>query len=189
MKVVTILGSPRIDGNTETVLKMVEDELVKKGHEVDRVNVTEYELDGCYECFMCKENPDDPHCAKEDDVDQIFRRMKASDVILLASPLFCWDFPAQMKPIFDRSLCMVDWCGSEKHKSRIEGRGIALLVTCAGPVEDNADCIQTVFERYARWTKTNVKGKWIVPFCSEPSELPAGVSEKAKQFASEITAG
>ena len=188
MKVITILGSPKINGNTETVLEWVEAELKNHGHEIDRVNVNQYDLDGCVECFLCRESAELEGCVVKDDVDRILTRMVESDAIVLASPLFCWGFTAQIKPIIDRSVCMVEGYGGEKHTSLIEGKNIGLLVTCGGPIEGNADIIQTVFERYAKYTRTHVAGKCIIPGCTTPDELGDDAKEKAKMFASEIVA-
>jgi len=48
MKVVTILGSPKKEGNTAKVLGLFE-ELIVEGHEVDRVNIAACDVKGCLE--------------------------------------------------------------------------------------------------------------------------------------------
>ena len=58
MKVVTVLGSPRPEGNTATVLSWVEDALRQMGHEVERIDVNKFTVTGCVECQRCQFEPD-----------------------------------------------------------------------------------------------------------------------------------
>ncbi len=39
MQITTILGSPRKNGNTATVLELFEELMAQQGHEVDRINI------------------------------------------------------------------------------------------------------------------------------------------------------
>jgi len=71
MKIITILGSPRKKGNTAKVLSMFEDK-VKKNHEVEHINITQYKVDGCLGCYKCKEKKDEPGCVQKDDALTIF---------------------------------------------------------------------------------------------------------------------
>jgi multimeric flavodoxin WrbA len=43
MKVATLMGSPRKKGNTARVLEFFENLLKKTGHEIDRINIVDYE--------------------------------------------------------------------------------------------------------------------------------------------------
>ena len=85
MKVISILGGPRKKGNTANVLAWVEEELNSLGHEVDRVNVVDYKVNGCLSCYRCQEMPDVPGCVQRDDAVAIFERMIAADAVLFTS--------------------------------------------------------------------------------------------------------
>ena len=50
----TILGSPRRHGNTAKALGWVEEQLRADGHEVDHINILDYNVGGCRECLVCK---------------------------------------------------------------------------------------------------------------------------------------
>ena len=54
MRVMTILGSPRRNGNTAMVLGWVEDHFRAAGHQIDSANMLDYEVGGCSECMSCK---------------------------------------------------------------------------------------------------------------------------------------
>jgi hypothetical protein len=47
MRVMTILGSPRRQGNTAKVLGWIEDQLRAAGRQVDAANILDYHVQGC----------------------------------------------------------------------------------------------------------------------------------------------
>ncbi len=183
MKITTILGSPRKNGNTAKVLEWVEEELRSLGHEVDRIDLIDLQIAGCRECYECRECLDEAGCAQIDDADEVFLRMIASDAIVLASPLFSWDFAAQMKALIERFFCLVSGYGGDGWKSQVQGRRFGLVVTAAGPVEGNMDLIQEVFRRTVNWIRGVNAAQLLVPWCSTPEELKPEIRDQAKTFA------
>ncbi len=185
MKILTILGSPRIKGNTATVLQRFE-ELLPEPHRVDRVNLVSKKYQGCIGCGACRKVKDQPGCVQKDDVPGIIEQMRASDLIVYASPLYCWGFSAQMKALLDRHYCLVKSIGTDRMHSLLAGKKTALLVTCGGAVEENADCIQTIFDRMNRYIGCHILGKYIVPFCIVPEEMATKAEETAQRMVGEL---
>lgn len=185
MKVTTILGSPKRKGNTAKVLGLFE-ELVAQEHEVDRINIADFEVRGCLGCGACQKVTDEPGCVQKDDAVALFERMLGSDAVIYASPLYCWNFPSQMKAFIDRHFCLVTGYGGPDYKSLIEGKRTALLVTCSGPVENNADLIQETFDRFSNYARCDAVGKYIVPFCTTPDSLGDEAKVAAKKMAGDI---
>jgi multimeric flavodoxin WrbA len=185
MKILTILGSPRKHGNTATVLKQFED-LVAPVHQVERINITDYTINGCLGCNACQGNIDEPGCVQKDDAIAIFNRMLAADAIIYATPLYAWSFSAQMKALIDRHYCLVKWGDYQIAHSLVTGKQVALLVTCAGPVEDNADLIQEMFDRAMAHVRCQVIGKYVVPYCTTPDELGDEGAKVAREMATDI---
>ncbi len=144
MKILAILGSPKKSGNTAKVLSMFE-EKVGPDHEVERIHITQYKVGGCLGCYQCHEKRDEPGCVQKDDALLIFDKMIKADAIVYASPLYCWSFTSQLKPLIDRHVCLVTDFGTPDHDSFISGKPTALLVTCAGPIEGNCDAIRSIF--------------------------------------------
>jgi len=186
MKIITIFGSPRKDGNTAKVLSMFEDK-VGKDHEVERINITQYKVGGCLGCYKCQEKKGEPGCVQKDDALTIFEKMIQADAIVYASPLYCWSFTSQMKPLIDRHFCLVTDYGTPDHDSLISGKPAALLVTCAGPVEDNCDAIQSIFTGFTDYAKLMAKGNFILPFCTTPDAIGDKGAELAGNLAKSIT--
>jgi multimeric flavodoxin WrbA len=185
MKIVTILGSARTKGNTAKVLASFE-KLVGGKHTVDRINVASYDVGGCLGCGKCRENSDEPGCVQQDDAMQLFDLMMAADLIVYATPLYCWTFPAQIKALIDRHYCLVKAYGTPDSKSFLEGKRDALLVTCDGPRENNADLIEGVFDRFSAYCKFKIAGKYVLPFCGMKDGLDTRAAELAGKMAGEL---
>lgn len=186
MKVVTLMGSPRSKGNTARVLGWVEAELTVNGQEVERINVVDYDIHGCLGCGTCQKNLDEPGCVQKDDVVGIQEKLMAVDTVIFATPLYCWGFTSQMKALIDRQFCLVKGSGTPAYKSLVEGKKTVLLVTCAGPVEDNADVIQVMFDRENAFARCTSLGKYVIPFCTTPEKLGPEAKTTAVEIAKRI---
>lgn len=170
MKILTILGSPKKNGNTATVLDMF-DEKVGGNHEVERIHITDYKVGGCLGCYKCMEKKDEPGCVQKDDALTIFDKMMQADALVYASPLYCWGFTSQLKPLIDRHFCLVSGYGTADHDSLIAGKPAALLLTCGGPIEGNCDPVQGVFAGITNFTRLKAKGNFILPGCTAPDAI------------------
>jgi hypothetical protein len=94
-----------------------------------------------------------------------------------------------MKALIDREYCLVTGYGSPEYRSLLKGKPSALLVTCGGGIEENADLIQTVFDREGEYQGWNIIGKYVVPYCSTPDELGDEARDIARQMARDILLG
>lgn len=186
MQVTTILGSPRKRGNTATVLGYFEELLAQHGHEVDRVDIVDYEVNGCLGCQACRQAGQELVCRQQDDAPGIFERMMAADAVVYATPLYTYGFPSQMKALIDREYCLVTGYGTPQYKSLLKGKPSALLVTCGGGIEDNADLIQKVFDREGAYQQWHIVGKYVLPYCSTPDELGNEALDIARQMALDL---
>jgi len=187
MKVVSVLGSARMAGNTATVLGWVEERLRGSGHQVERINVIDYEMSGCTNCNTCKLEPSEPGCILEDDVDMLLKKFMAADLVLFATPLYCWGFSSQLKILIDRCYSLKK-PGPDGGISLVKGKHIALLVTCAGPYEGNAELIDLPFQRIAWFMQAQIAGTLYVTNCSRPEELSAAQHQQAEDFARQLSA-
>jgi len=187
MKILTILGSPRNKetGNTGKVLDWVEKQLLADGHEVQSLHIIDFDVQGCGECFSCKGEEQPELCANEDDdANMIFEKMIEADRVLLATPVFCWGFPAQLKCLIDRMYCLVeDYTLKPDYGSKLKGKPMALLVTSGGPEKGNADILPEIFERMVFFLKGRSVAKMVVPFANKPETLGEETKKRALDFA------
>lgn len=188
MRVLTVLGSPRKQGNTAKVLGWVEDELRRLGHGVDRINVIDHRIEGCQECHICQEIEDDPECVQNsDDLPALFAQLIEAELIVIASPVFCWGFPSQLKALIDRCYCLAKVQRGKEHSPLIRDRNFALLITCGGVTEGNADLLVAPFRKMADFMMGRPVGELLVGNCTAPDSLDAEAKARAARFAKRIT--
>ncbi|MFH1143302.1 MAG: NAD(P)H-dependent oxidoreductase [Candidatus Eisenbacteria bacterium] len=188
MRIMSCFGSPRADGNTAKVLAWVEAQWRSDGHTVERVSLAEHALSGCRECFACKSGKI-RLCAVKDDANALYERLLAADLVLLATPLFCWNFTAQMKPFIDRMFCLTS--GPDDggdYTSAVEGKPFALLMTSAGPVAGNGEILVRTYESMIGYLKAMDAGQFLVPGCTQPSAIGEDVRRQATAFAARLGA-
>lgn len=185
MKIITVLGSPRRNGNTAKVLENIES-LLRGMHKVERIDISSQDIRGCLGCTKCQENLNEPACVQKDDVPILLEKLLNADVIIYGTPLYGHSYSAQMKSFLDRHVAFFKVIsGAEKSlpemKSLIKGKHTALVVTCQGPIENNADLIKELFVRHNLAAKTELVGSYIVPFCTTPdntAEISMDISQR-----------
>ena len=116
MKVLGIMGSPRIHGNTDMLL----DESLKgaqsQGADTEKILVDKLKISPCKEYYGCLK---DGNCVIRDDMDDIYTKLAESDIIIIASPMFFYGISAQVKALIDR--CQALW--ARKHILKINPSG------------------------------------------------------------------
>ena len=190
MRLTTILGGARKQGNTATLLGWVEQRVRDGGHEITRVNLDGMKLRGCRGCYACMQHEDRPGCVQQDDAYAVYQAMIAADALLLASPLYMWEVVGPMKTMMDRCLALATgYAGAGPHRSLVEGARSALLVCCGGGIDGNADAVQMTFPRWEGYLKLSSQGIWIFPNCTTPDRF--GKTERARcgELANRLTAG
>ena len=119
MRVLIISSSPRKGGNSDVLCGRFAEGAAEAGHEVAKVNLREKELSPCRACYGCMKN----HvCTIKDDMAEIYPKLVAADVIVMASPVYFYSLCSQMKMLIDR--CLVN------HKA-IAGKRFYFIVTAA----------------------------------------------------------
>lgn len=187
MKITTILGSPKEKGKTSQALTMLEDKLTALGHEAERIWICRYTIRGCIGCYACMANNDEPSCVQKDDAVSLFQRLVNSDAIVYAVPIYFFDFTAQFKAFLDRHYCLTVDFGTPAASSMLAGKKIALLITCMGLEEGNADLAQVIFDRSMNGIlKCNVVGKHVIAL-SEAADFATRADAAAYKLIREIT--
>ncbi|WP_353684038.1 flavodoxin family protein [Thermodesulfovibrio sp. 3907-1M] len=101
MKILAILGSPR-KGNSEMLLNEAIKLCSEKNYEINLIKACELNISGCTACDGCK---DTGECIIHDDMDKIYPLLREANRIIIASPIFFFGVPAQLKLIIDRCQC------------------------------------------------------------------------------------
>ena len=104
MKVLGIMGSPRIKGNTNRLLDEALRGAQSQEAEVEDILVDKLKIAPCREYYGCLR---DGNCVIRDDMDDIYPRLLAADCIIVASPIFFYGLTSQVKALIDR--CQALW--------------------------------------------------------------------------------
>ena len=108
MKVLGIMGSPRIKGNTDLLLEEALKGAKSQGAEVEKIVVDKLKISPCKEYLGCFK---DGNCVIRDDMDDIYPKLLSADVVIIASPMFFYGVSSQAKALIDR--CQALW--ARKH--------------------------------------------------------------------------
>ena len=103
MKVVAFNGSPRRDGNTFRLLRMVCETLEEEGIETEIVQVGGESVHGCTACMKCAKNQDRRCVLTGDPVNEWMEKMFAADGIIIGSPTYFANMTPETKALIDRS--------------------------------------------------------------------------------------
>ncbi len=104
MRVLGLLCSPRKEGNTNLLL----DELLRgvrdNGAEAEKIDACRLQIGPCTGCGACERKG---QCAVQDEMQMVYDRIEAVNVIVLASPIYFYNVTAQCKALIDR--CQALW--------------------------------------------------------------------------------
>ena len=98
--IVVLSGSMRKGGNTEMLVQAFVDG-AEKNNCVDVISVADYKVNPCIGCNTCFAR-EGHECFQKDDMSQVYEKLKAADVLVVASPVYFYGVSAQLKALIDR---------------------------------------------------------------------------------------
>ena len=104
MHVLGVSTSPRLEGNSDTLLRAVLQGAQSAGADVDHLWLGHARLGFCTECNFCYTTGT---CKIADDFQPTMQRILAADRLVLATPVYFAGFCAQAKRLIDR--CQAYW--------------------------------------------------------------------------------
>lgn len=147
-------GSPRKGGNTDALCDALAKGAKNKEHTVETVHIRTLNIKpcaGCYGCAIKKGNP----CVQKDDMKEIYARFESADIIVFASPLYWWQFTAQMKTVIDRLFAV-----AAAAEMKIPHKDAALIIAAEDAREENFAQIipyyQTCLVKNLGWTDSGM---------------------------------
>ena len=134
MKIVTLLGSPRANGNTATLAKTFNKTAEELGAVVQTFLLNKLNVKGCQACDACKTETD--HCVIRDDLANVLESVKNADVLLAATPIYFADISAQLKIFVDRCYSYLEPFETMPETSRLKADKKFVLITAQNRGED-----------------------------------------------------
>jgi multimeric flavodoxin WrbA len=97
---VILEGSPRKQGNTCVLAAQAAKAAKDDGAEVTSFHLQSMKISPCNGCDGCVRK--NVYCTTEDDMQLIYPKLYAADALLLASPIYWFNYTAQLKTCMDR---------------------------------------------------------------------------------------
>jgi len=104
LKVLGIMGSPRIKGNSDLLLDEALKGAQSQGAEAEKIIVDKLKIAPCREYYGCRK---DGNCVIRDDMDGLYPKILDADAVIVASPIFFYTVSAQLMLLISR--CQALW--------------------------------------------------------------------------------
>lgn len=151
MKTLSFLGSPRHNGNTAVLLNRVLDGIYHEDNAAreDSIFLHEKNIKPCNGCNACKLEKNGI-CVIQDDMQDIYKQIGKSDLLIFASPIYWWSVTAQMKLMIDRLYGINKDCGRKK---------VMLLMTYEGELPNSGpESVEALFREICSYLHLDVAG-------------------------------
>ncbi len=129
MKIIAIVASPRLNGNTNYLVDQALNEASKSGALTEKVILSQYKVNPCQGHTDCDSFD---ICQQQDDAVWILDKFIQADGVILATPVYYYTVSAWMKAFIDRNYFLY------RHNHKGVARTVGLIVVAGGAGIENA---------------------------------------------------
>lgn len=106
MRVLGFMGSPRKGANCDILLEEFLKGAQSTGVETEKIYVYDLKINDCLGCYMScfVDESECPRWIGTDDMDIVHEKMKAADLIVFSSPVYCGTPPSKVMAMLERSI-------------------------------------------------------------------------------------
>jgi multimeric flavodoxin WrbA len=151
MKIVCLLGSPRLKGNSAAIAKRFCESAEKGGASVRTFALNDLRYRGCQACMTCKTKLD--RCVLEDDLTEVLAAVRETDVLVMASPIYYGEVSSQLKGFIDRtfSYLVPDYTATPNPSRLSPGKKLVFILTQGHPDEKQFADVFPRYEYFFKW--------------------------------------
>ena len=106
MKVIAVYGSPRMNGNCNTLLKEAVKGARDAGHEVVEYVLNDMFVKGCQGCASCRKS--ETFCVVNDDLKPYWEQVKEAGALMVSAPNYCSLLAGPVITYMNRHYCIFD---------------------------------------------------------------------------------
>jgi len=128
LKLLAIVGSPRLKGNTNYLVDQALAEAANLGAQTEKIVLSQYKVNPCLGHTDCASFD---FCRQKDDAGWILDRLCEADGVILATPVYYYNVSAQMKAFIDRNYFLYE----HDRKSQAKAVGVIVVAEALG-IED-----------------------------------------------------
>ncbi len=125
--IMIILGSPRRAGNSTLLAERVAAGAESGGATVETFYLHGMDISPCRACEACH-GAAATGCVVEDDMQELYPKLRETDALVIASPVYWFTMSAQTKIFLDRCYALEGPGGNA-----LKGKQVAILLTYADP--------------------------------------------------------
>ena len=181
MKILAIVGSPRLKGNTDYLVDQALEEAAKLGAQTEKIILAEYNVNPCLGHENCASFET---CTQKDDMPWILDKFCKADGVILATPVYYYNVTAQMKAFIDRTYFLY------KKDRTSEARAVGLIVVAEQ--EGIKDTLHTL-KLFANWAFNVEKDERCIAsgYASKMGEAEKNLQlvEQARELGRRMVAG
>lgn len=133
MKLLAIIGSPRPGGNTVYLVEQALGEAAKLGAQTEKIMLSQHQVNPCLGHKNCASFDT---CQQSDDASWILEKFYQAAGVILATPVYWYNVPAQMKAFIDRNYFPY------KHDQKAKARAVGIIVVAE--IEGIEDTLYTL---------------------------------------------
>lgn len=106
MKVIAVYGSPRKDGNSNTLLKEAVRGAKDAGHEVIEYYLNDMNVKGCQGCRTCRK--ENCFCVVQDDLKDYWDQVQEAGALMVSAPNYCSLLCGPVVTYMNRHYCILN---------------------------------------------------------------------------------
>ncbi len=179
-KLLGIVGSPRRGGNTDWLVRKVLEGAAREGAETELISLAGLriaECDGCHACWR------GTACSKRDDMNSLYSKLAASDILVFGTPVYWYGPTALMKGFIDRFV----YFNCPEHRPLLRGKIAAVVAPFEETDPETVRPVLDFFARTFQYLELKLAGELVAPgnerkgaVLEKPDLLDAAVALGAK---------
>lgn len=163
MHVLGIVGSPRVNGNTDNLVDEILSGVRSSGGTISKIYISDFDIKPCASCMACKAGR---KCPIDDQMSEIYERVSKADGIVLGSPVYWNCVSAQMKAFMDRCFAFLD----SNYESALAGKTGSIAVACGAADVEMTRLTRIVLNDFFKFNKITVISEVIATGVADPGD-------------------
>ncbi len=153
MKILGVMGSPRIGGNTDVLMDRALAGAKAARANVEKVILDQLDIEPCRDCEGCAV---DCQCIQADDMIALYDKIHQADGLVLGTPIYWWGPTAQMKAFIDRWYAIARGAVMDQ----LVGKRVALLYVYGDDEPtDTAEPADVIFTKTMNYLNMPIVGR------------------------------
>jgi multimeric flavodoxin WrbA len=151
-----VVGSPRANGNTHTLVQAILDAARAEGARPELLLLKDLTIRECIGCHACWRNEE---CTRQDDMNGVYPKIVASDVIVFGTPVYWYGPTALMKAFVDRFV----YFNCPDNREHIRGKLAVIVSPFEEETKEAASLLVAFFDKCFAYLEMELAGKLLAP--------------------------